>query len=305
MNLTHILGWIELGHRTLSLSKYLFLEQLLGLNDVLALDFFFDFINILILISLLISDQLIADGPKISRVKSLLMEHQLLFLKSLDFVLTPLRLSFLHQLVFDLAFLFSFLDEDLLDLELDAAQLYNIMLLEGVLLFYVSVGYIPHDKIDFLISLTGVLELLARLCILLVYVLRHEHLLLFCAHFGDCNQLWRFNYVVIAYFLDVEKNLGPLAVLLGKVFVHLMDFASLNHSWDLTGLVSRQLLLLTVSSFVVKEPLGISVPGHYLHIEDVSTHVLIVAISVFVLLRDVRFLTFTILKLNALLFYFF
>ena len=89
------------------------------------------------------------------------MEHQLLFLKSLDFVLTPLRLSFLHKLVFDLAFLFSFLDEDLLDLELDAAQLYNIMLLEGVLLLHVSVGYIPYDKIDFLVSLTGVLELLA------------------------------------------------------------------------------------------------------------------------------------------------
>ena len=110
---------------------------------------------------------------------------------------------------------------------------------------------------------------------------------------------------MIANFLDVEQNLGPLAVFLREVLLHLVNFTSLHHSGDLAGFVSGQLLLLTMASFVIEEPLGVSIPCHNLHVEDVPSHVLIKAVAIFVLLWNVRILTFVSLELDALLFYLF
>ena len=103
---------------------------------------------------------------------------------------------------------------DALDLEFHAAKLDNIMLLELVLLFSVAVGDVSDNEVYLLESVARVLELLTRLRVLLVHVLRHELFLLFFAHFSDLLDLGWLYEVVVPDFLDIEKQLGFAAELL-------------------------------------------------------------------------------------------
>ena len=52
------------------------------------------------------------------------------------------------------------LDIDAFDLEFDAAQFDDVVLLELVLLLGVAVGDVAHDQVDFLKSVARVLQLL-------------------------------------------------------------------------------------------------------------------------------------------------
>jgi len=81
------------------------------------------------------------------------------------------------------------LDVDAFDLKFHAAQLYNVVLLELILLLGVAVGDVADDKVDFLESVAGVLQLLPGVRVLLVNVLRHEFFFLLWCHFCDLLNL--------------------------------------------------------------------------------------------------------------------
>ena len=87
---------------------------------------------------------------------------------------------------------------------------------------------------------------------MLVNVFRHEILLLLRGHRLDTLDLGGLNHVVVSNLLDVEEHLGPLAMVLRQVFVHVVNFASLGDTGQFGGLVGRQSLLLTVARLIVE-----------------------------------------------------
>ena len=161
------------------------------------------------------------------------------------------------------------------------------MLFQRVLLLYVAIGDVTNNQIDFLECVARVLQLLPRLSILLVHILRHEVLLLLLCHSFEALDFCRFNHVVIPYLLDIKEDLCTLAMLFRQVFFHVMNLAGLGDTGHLCRLVSGEPLLLTMSCLIIEETLRVSIPSHRLHVQYVATHVFVVSISIFVFFGDV------------------
>ena len=161
------------------------------------------------------------------------------------------------------------------------------MFLERVLLLDVPICDVADYQVDLLEGVTRVLQLLTRLCILLVDVLRHEVFPLLLRHRLESLNFSRLNHVVIPNLLDVEEYLCALAMFFGQVLVHVVYFAGLSDAGHLAGFVSCESLLLTVARLVVEEPLRVSVPSHRLHVQDVPSHIFVMPVSMFVFLGDV------------------
>lgn len=86
----------------------------------------------------------IADCIQVGRIESLSFGFELLLLQSFDLFAAPLLLSPFHHLAFHFAILFSRLNIDLLNLELDSTKFDYIVLFERVLLFNIAVGNITY-----------------------------------------------------------------------------------------------------------------------------------------------------------------
>lgn len=117
----------------------------------------------------------------------------------LPFGFTPLTL-----LPFSFQIILGVFNEDLFDLEFDTTQFDNIVLFQNIWLLGVAVADIAYNEINFLESIVRVLELLARLSILLVDILRHKVLFLLLIHVVPAFDLSRLYHIVVTHFANVE-----------------------------------------------------------------------------------------------------
>lgn len=193
-----------------------------------------------------------------------------------DLFSAPLRLSTLSHLALHLTFFLNGLDEYFLDLEFDSAKFDNVVLLQSIGLFDISILNVPDDQVNFLASITRVLQLLSGLCILQIDIFAHEVFFLSLGHGLQSFDFCRLNHVVVSNLTNVEKDLGFTAMFNRKILFWVRNGAVLANSDQFRRLICCQLLLLTVSSLIVEQTLRVTIPSHDFHIQNVSSHVLIV-----------------------------
>jgi len=268
----------------------------LGCDFFLGLFLFFLFV---IPFFALFLDHRVADSLQVGRIQPLFYQYRLLCFKSLYFFSAPLSLTPFSQLSSFLQRVLGLLYEDSLDFEFDATQFDDVMLFEGVGLFDVAIGDVSHDQVYFLKCIVGVLQLLPRLRILQVHILRHVLFALRFIHFRQPLNFGRLYHVSIAHLTNVEQDLGLTTIELDKVIIDVMKFAVLADPDHAHGFLSLELLLLAVARLVVEEALGVATPRQRLHIEHVASHVLVVPVPVLVLFWYVAPLTVICVVLDA------
>ena len=134
-----------------------------------------------------------------------------------DLFSAPLRLSTLSHLALHLTFLLDGLDEYFLDLEFDTTKFDNVVLLQSIGLFDISILNVPDDQVNFLAGITRVLQLLSGLCILQIDIFAHEVFFLSFGHGLQSFDFCRLDHVVVSNLTNVEKDLGFTAMFNRKI----------------------------------------------------------------------------------------
>ena len=106
------------------------------------------------------------------------------------------------------------------------------MLFQLVRLLGISITDITHNQVYFLESVKWVLELLARLSILLVYILGHEFFPLFNVHVEPAFNLSRLYHIVVANLADIEQDLAFTTIFFLQVVVKTMDLAVVARAYQ-------------------------------------------------------------------------
>lgn len=88
---------------------------------------------------------MVTDLLKVVRVEPSFLHHRFLLLQTFDLETAPFGLTSFAELLLHRPLLFHFFDVDLLYLELDPAQLDNVVLFENIWLFHVAIGNVSDD----------------------------------------------------------------------------------------------------------------------------------------------------------------
>ncbi len=196
------------------------------------------------------------NGLQVGRIEVFPTSHNLLLILQTKYLFTPpLRLSSLSHLALHLSLLFDGLDEYFLDLEFDSAKLDDVVLLQSIRLLHISILNVPHNEIDFLASITRVLQLLPRLCILQIDIFAHEVFFLSIAHGLQFFNLDWLNHIVVSNLSNIEEDLSFAAMFNREILLRVRNDAILANSDQFGGLIRCQLLFLAMTSLIVEQAL--------------------------------------------------